>query len=70
MEFDFLSPVDNEIIQYIKQSTLPKICFPNGVILAKNLFLEKDSYENRKKQVEIRNYWGQFYRCKCSYSGN
>jgi ATP-dependent DNA helicase RecQ len=45
----------HEIIQYIKQSTLPKICFPNGVILAKNLFLEKDSYENRKKQVESRN---------------
>ena len=45
----------HEIIQYVKQSTLPKICFPNGIILAKNLFLDKDSYENRKKQVEIRN---------------
>jgi ATP-dependent DNA helicase RecQ len=45
----------HEIIQYVKQSILPKICFPNGIILAKNLFLEKDSYENRKKQVEIRN---------------
>jgi ATP-dependent DNA helicase RecQ len=50
----------HEIIQYVKQSTLPKICFPNGIILAKNLFLEKDSYEDRKKQVEIRN--GAFIR--------
>ena len=45
----------HEIVHYIKQSILPKVCFPNGVIRAKDLFLDKETYELRKKQIETRN---------------
>ncbi|MBX7182218.1 MAG: RecQ family ATP-dependent DNA helicase [Bacteroidia bacterium] len=44
-----------EILVYVPQSSLPKINFPHGVVLAKDLFFDSETFEKRKKQVEIRN---------------